>query len=356
MSKQLLKCDICGGTIEVQTGGTNGICINCGAAYSLERLREIYSGMKVSITGTDEDVVQWRTLAKTYINNCDFVAAEATVKKILEAVPHDSDALETYKNLQDWKYLEIINGFLIRYRGMADSLVLPEGIREIGAEAFGWGRKINGESEKPSPVKRVVLSNSVTRINGESYKGAFANCQFLEEVVLQDGLVEIGDNAFSDCINLSRINIPTSVKHIGKNAFSGCVSLRGQIVLDGIETIGDWAFQGCSSLNKIVLGKSLTAYGEHAFQFYEYPLLLPEDYHPTSKEQVEIENRSSLVIDSERVTGIMDRKLAQRRAEQERKKEEQARWRSLALCQHCGGEFKGLFTKVCSKCGKPKDY
>lgn len=26
------------------------------------------------------------------------------------------------------------------------------------------------------------------------------------------------------------------------------------------------------------------------------------------------------------------------------------------LCQHCGGEFKGLFKKVCSKCGKPKDY
>ncbi len=26
------------------------------------------------------------------------------------------------------------------------------------------------------------------------------------------------------------------------------------------------------------------------------------------------------------------------------------------LCQHCGGEFKGIFSKVCSKCGKPKDY
>lgn len=26
------------------------------------------------------------------------------------------------------------------------------------------------------------------------------------------------------------------------------------------------------------------------------------------------------------------------------------------FCQHCGGEFKGLFKKVCSKCGKPKDY
>jgi len=26
------------------------------------------------------------------------------------------------------------------------------------------------------------------------------------------------------------------------------------------------------------------------------------------------------------------------------------------LCQHCGGNFKGLFTKICKACGKQKDY
>lgn len=31
-------------------------------------------------------------------------------------------------------------------------------------------------------------------------------------------------------------------------------------------------------------------------------------------------------------------------------------YKASNLCQHCGGEFKGLFKKVCSKCGKPKDY
>lgn len=25
-------------------------------------------------------------------------------------------------------------------------------------------------------------------------------------------------------------------------------------------------------------------------------------------------------------------------------------------CRHCGGSFKGIFSKVCSKCGNPKDY
>lgn len=38
------------------------------------------------------------------------------------------------------------------------------------------------------------------------------------------------------------------------------------------------------------------------------------------------------------------------------KTESEADYRSKSLCQHCGGEFKGLFSKKCMKCGKPKDY
>ena len=35
---------------------------------------------------------------------------------------------------------------------------------------------------------------------------------------------------------------------------------------------------------------------------------------------------------------------------------QQAQYRSRGLCQYCGGEFKGLLSKKCEKCGKPKDY
>lgn len=31
-------------------------------------------------------------------------------------------------------------------------------------------------------------------------------------------------------------------------------------------------------------------------------------------------------------------------------------WIKQGRCSHCGGEFKGLFSKVCRKCGAPKDY
>ena len=35
---------------------------------------------------------------------------------------------------------------------------------------------------------------------------------------------------------------------------------------------------------------------------------------------------------------------------------ERQRRQQLNLCQHCGGEFRGFFSKKCVACGKPKDY
>ena len=36
--------------------------------------------------------------------------------------------------------------------------------------------------------------------------------------------------------------------------------------------------------------------------------------------------------------------------------EKKQAWRNAGVCQHCGGELKGLFTKTCVNCGKTKDY
>ena len=49
--------------------------------------------------------------------------------------------------------------------------------------------------------------------------------------------------------------------------------------------------------------------------------------------------------------------LTEKRQEEIRlkeQKERQAKYRQAGLCQHCGGEIKGLFIKKCVKCGKKK--
>ena len=62
------------------------------------------------------------------------------------------------------------------------------------------------------------------------------------------------------------------------------------------------------------------------------------------KEQIRIKNEQ-IRIEKEKET------LNNKRIE-----EEKLNRRKQGLCQHCGGTFKGLFTKKCVKCGKEKDY
>lgn len=124
-----LICDICGGAIVVQAGGKYGVCDSCGANYTLDRMREIASGIKVSQTGSKEDVEQWKALLNTYLTAFDWDAAESTVKKILEAVPADEYSLDVYKKLQTWKDYVIKDETLLEYKGISNVIDIPYGVK-----------------------------------------------------------------------------------------------------------------------------------------------------------------------------------------------------------------------------------
>ncbi len=75
---------------------------------------------------------------------------------------------------------------------------------------------------------------------------------------------------------------------------------------------------------------------------------------PTS-DLVQIQNEDDII---QTEISLAEEETERERVEQERKKrlEQMAEFRSRGLCQHCGGEFKGLATKKCSKCGISKNY
>ena len=357
MAKELLRCDICGGSIEVQAGGKKGICENCGASYSLERMREIYSGMKVSVTGTKEDVEQWKRLVETYLHNLDFVAAESVVKKILEAVPSDRFANTLYSQLQDWKYYEVKNSVLIGYSGKQKELILPPGIIEIYDQAFRANpdienviipdsvRRIGNEAFSWTKIMEIILPTSVYEL-GEN---VFSYCHQLKTASISDKIDRIPAHAFEGCVSLENIVLSKRIKHLGEFAFADCCKLQGTLSFPNIETIGACAFYGCWSLTRIILGSSLKSVGNNALMFHDS--IFQKDERPVSQRKpVSIEYHGSLLLDTEERREIMRKK-----EEEKRHREQQEYWRTRNKCQYCGGDFKGIFKK-CVKCGKSKDY
>ncbi len=92
--------------------------------------------------------------------------------------------------------------------------------------------------------------------------GAFYRSD-LAEVILPDGMLEIGADAF--CLANVKVNIPGTVTTIGKNAFSYNEAISEIVIPSGVQVLEGWTFSSCTSLTKITLPENLTEIGSYAF-------------------------------------------------------------------------------------------
>lgn len=84
----------------------------------------------------------------------------------------------------------VINGdTLIKYTGSEKTIIVPDGIKELGPCCF-WDN------------------------------------QSIEEVVLPNSLINLGGDTFYNCRNLRKVNIPKNVERMGNNPFAGCPNLK----------------------------------------------------------------------------------------------------------------------------------
>lgn len=83
------------------------------------------------------------------------------------------------------------------------------------------------------------------------------------------------------------------------------------------------------------------------------PVSTAKTFEEDRQQKIEIisANHSKIVARQEE-----ERLAEEKRKEEERKEMEKSTRRSQGVCQYCGGAFKGLFSKKCSVCGRPKDY
>ena len=89
-------------------------------------------------------------------------------------------------------------------------------------------------------------------------------CEF-EEFGIKRRCEKDKSDAFNDCTSLESINIPSSMAEIGYYAFDGCSELREVVLNDGLVKIGNSVFQRCTSLESITIPSSVVEIGSMAF-------------------------------------------------------------------------------------------
>ncbi len=95
-------------------------------------------------------------------------------------------------------------------------------------------------------IKNIVLQEGITNV-GEC---AFGSCILLETVSLPDSLLTIGEYGFYGC-PLTEIKLPGNVTSIGKLAFANCKELQTITIPASVKTIGEDVFQNCKSLKNV---------------------------------------------------------------------------------------------------------
>jgi uncharacterized protein YjdB len=116
-------------------------------------------------------------------------------------------------------------------------------------------------------LAEVVIPEGITEIG----KCTFRDCTF-SQIVLPKSLTSIGELAFGRCKNLKSITIPKGVVNWGRAAFFYCLGLEQVEFEYGIASIGNGAFSSGAKLNKAVIPETVTVIADDAFA--ECPVLV----------------------------------------------------------------------------------
>lgn len=232
------------------------------------------------------------------------IVIPATVVEIKDYAIIDDGIHDVDIVFEDNSKLERIGKSAIRGLKVS-SMILPEGIKEIGQDAFTCSSSFEYNVEnnikyvgsKNNPYMYLVGAESIAlleaKINSSCKfinENAFENCVLVTEVKIPNGVLSIGASAFSGCSDLSKVVIPDSVKYIGERIFDNCnkleftvdknlkylgnnenpyIYLAGMVESDvdnvtinsNCKFIGDRAFEYCRS-ESIVIPEGVLGLGE----------------------------------------------------------------------------------------------
>lgn len=133
-----------------------------------------------------------------------------------------------------------------------EEVVIEEGVIAIGERAFFECKNL----------RKIVLPQSLTIIGAS----AFAGCESLEEIVLPKNIKMIAYRTFADCKRLKKVIIPNGVEEIDWAVFSGCENLEDIILPNSVAKLGEQVFLNCKKLKAVSLPENLESLPDEFFK------------------------------------------------------------------------------------------
>ena len=152
-------------------------CPNCARAYS--SLVSVCPECRIPLNHQGQPSPQWG---------------------LLQPQPPVQPQLQPQPQLCRESEFEIQNNVLVKYNGTATRVAVPEGVVNVGKEAF-------------------------------------ANNPSIQYVTLPNSLYGLGKDCFLNCTNLREVNIPGNVQVVRFDWFAGCTNLDRLVIQHGVKTL-----------------------------------------------------------------------------------------------------------------------
>lgn len=115
------------------------------------------------------------------------------------------------------------------------------------------------EDTPEKELEHVVIPEGVKKIGQE----AFLDQKSMVSIKFPESLVRIDEMAFHNCYGLKEIVFPKNVESIGKYAFLSCEKLKKAELNEGLKFIEDGAFF-CTKIRELELPKSIRVVGSES--------------------------------------------------------------------------------------------
>ena len=138
-----------------------------------------------------------------------------------------------------------------QYSETIHDIVIDEGVTQIGKYAF---------SDMPN-VTSVSLPDSLVSI----LDNVFQNDTSLEEIIISDSVTTLGRYCFDGCSSLERVWIGDGATYVARYLFNNCSSLTDVHIGSSAASVGNYTFCNCTSLETIDIPSNVTSIGTYAF-------------------------------------------------------------------------------------------